>query len=100
MGASAAWCRGPFPAFAGLLVCLPDWFGRNWGAFADCLGDPGRGPASPGRPLVVGGRREYAAARPGEWDTDRRSWRPPPDRVRAGARSRRPGPWRIRPDTP
>ncbi|MFF3312440.1 barstar family protein [Streptomyces sp. NPDC002952] len=46
---------------------LPDWFGRNWDALADCLGDPDWGPASPGRLLVVAGWREYAGARPGEW---------------------------------
>ncbi|MFD7713267.1 barstar family protein [Streptomyces sp. NPDC059786] len=46
---------------------LPDWFGRNWDALADCLGDPEWGPADPGRLLVVGGWQGYAAARPDEW---------------------------------
>lgn len=48
---------------------LPEWFGRNWDALADTLGDPDWGPASPGRLLVVTGWRPYATARPGEWET-------------------------------
>jgi FPC/CPF motif-containing protein YcgG len=48
---------------------LPEWFGRNWDALADTLGDPDWGPASPGRLLVVSGWRQYAKARPGEWET-------------------------------
>ncbi|MEU1200082.1 barstar family protein [Streptomyces sp. NPDC005813] len=47
---------------------LPDWFGRNWDALADVLGDPDWGPASPGRLLVVTGWRQYAKARPDEWE--------------------------------
>ncbi|WP_028803672.1 barstar family protein [Streptomyces sp. 142MFCol3.1] len=47
---------------------LPDWFGRNWDALADVLGDPDWGPASPGRLLVVTGWRRYAKARPDEWE--------------------------------
>jgi hypothetical protein len=47
---------------------LPEWFGRNWDALADSLGDPDWGPASPGRLLVVSGWRQYAKARPDEWE--------------------------------
>ncbi|PBC65036.1 hypothetical protein BKI49_05140 [Streptomyces sp. Tue6028] len=47
---------------------LPEWFGRNWDALADVLGDPDWGPASPGRLLVVTGWRRYAKARPDEWE--------------------------------
>lgn len=43
---------------------LPDWFGRNWDALADCLTDQGR---VPGRLLVVTGWQEYAEAAPQEW---------------------------------
>lgn len=50
---------------------LPEWFGRNWDALADCLGDPEWGPARPGRLLVVRRWQEYAAARPDEWETAR-----------------------------
>ena len=47
---------------------LPDWFGRNWDALADCLGDPDWGPADPGRLLVVTGWQDYARTRPDEWE--------------------------------
>ncbi|MBX7468259.1 barstar family protein [Streptomyces sp. MAG02] len=44
---------------------LPDWFGRNWDALADCLGDlPATGH---GRLLIVTGWQPYADARPEEW---------------------------------
>ncbi|MEV7195725.1 barstar family protein [Streptomyces sp. NPDC093510] len=46
---------------------LPDWFGRNWDALADCLTDLSWAPASRGRLLVVSGWQEYARAAPGEW---------------------------------
>lgn len=47
---------------------LPDWFGRNWDALADCLTDLSWWPAAPGgRWLHVRGWREYAAALPREW---------------------------------
>ncbi|QIY69815.1 barstar family protein [Streptomyces sp. RLB1-33] len=48
---------------------LPEWFGRNWDALVDCLGDPDWGPASPGRVILVNGWRHYAKARPDEWET-------------------------------
>jgi hypothetical protein len=44
---------------------LPDWFGRNWDALADCLTD--LAPGAPGRLLVVSGWQEYAEAAPQEW---------------------------------
>ncbi|WP_406166532.1 barstar family protein [Streptomyces sp. NBC_00996] len=47
---------------------LPDWFGRNWDALADTLGDPDWGPASPGRLLLVTGWRQYAKVRSDEWE--------------------------------
>ncbi|MFG2149289.1 barstar family protein [Streptomyces sp. NPDC048696] len=50
---------------------LPEWFGRNWDALADCLGDPDWGPARPGRLLVVTGWQDYEKARPDEWLTAR-----------------------------
>ncbi|MFD0418544.1 barstar family protein [Streptomyces sp. NPDC127108] len=46
---------------------LPDWFGRNWDALADCLTDLSWTPDAPGRLLVVSGWREYAEAAPGDW---------------------------------
>lgn len=45
-------------------LALPDWFGRNWDALADCLTDQGR---APGRLLVVTGWQEFAEATPQEW---------------------------------
>ncbi|MER0444529.1 barstar family protein [Streptomyces sp. Edi4] len=48
-------------------LVLPEWFGRNWDALADCLGDPDWGPADPGRLLVLTHWRPYAAERPDEW---------------------------------
>lgn len=46
---------------------LPDWFGRNWDALADCLTDLGWAPTAPGRLLVVTGWQGYAEAAPQEW---------------------------------
>ncbi|MFI8293187.1 hypothetical protein EAO71_08050 [Streptomyces sp. ms191] len=41
---------------------LPAWFGRNWDALADCLGDL-PGPVS----VVVTRWQDYAEARPRDW---------------------------------
>ncbi|WP_435971137.1 barstar family protein [Streptomyces sp. Qhu_M48] len=43
---------------------LPDWFGRNWDALADCLTDLPEPVV-----LVVTGWQEYARTHPGEWRT-------------------------------
>ncbi|MFP3990041.1 barstar family protein [Streptomyces sp. E11-3] len=48
-------------------LALPDWFGRNWDALADCLTDLSWAPATGGRLLVVSGWRGYARAQPREW---------------------------------
>jgi hypothetical protein len=51
---------------------LPDWFGRNWDALADSLGDRTvwpEGAAERGLLLVVQGWKPYAKARPDEWET-------------------------------
>ncbi|MEV5279190.1 barstar family protein [Streptomyces sp. NPDC051994] len=47
---------------------LPDWFGRNWDALADSLGDlPARPGADRGLLLLVTGWQGYAETRPEEW---------------------------------
>ncbi|BCL19193.1 hypothetical protein GCM10017668_10360 [Streptomyces tuirus] len=49
---------------------LPDWFGRNWDALADCLADPALWPEEAGERgllVVVQGWRGYAETRPDEW---------------------------------
>ncbi|UQA96542.1 barstar family protein [Streptomyces halobius] len=46
---------------------LPQWFGRNWDALADCLTDLSWCPAEGGRLLVVSGWQGYAAAVPDDW---------------------------------
>ncbi|MFE2158493.1 barstar family protein [Streptomyces lydicus] len=46
---------------------LPEWFGRNWDALADCLTDLSWCPADRGWLLVVTGWQGYAAAAPDEW---------------------------------
>ncbi|MFJ9630596.1 barstar family protein [Streptomyces sp. NPDC091280] len=51
---------------------LPDWFGRNWDALADSLGDHTvwpEGAVEQGLLVVVRNWRAYAKARPEEWDT-------------------------------
>ncbi|MFI5661775.1 barstar family protein [Streptomyces sp. NPDC051684] len=49
---------------------LPSWFGRNWDALADALGDPGQLPEAPeGEPLavVVTGWAGFEAREPAQW---------------------------------
>ncbi|MFJ2825719.1 barstar family protein [Streptomyces toxytricini] len=48
---------------------LPHWFGRNWDALADALGDLSWLPETPGRLIAVTSWRGWAAARPGDWET-------------------------------
>ncbi|GAA2342807.1 hypothetical protein GCM10010431_77950 [Streptomyces kunmingensis] len=53
-------------------LSLPEWFGRNWDALADCLGDSGIWPDSAhGLVLVVTGWEAFAGRHPGEWATAR-----------------------------
>ncbi|MZD04375.1 hypothetical protein GTW43_04675 [Streptomyces sp. SID5785] len=47
-------------------LALPSWFGRNWDALADVLGDHGLMPAG-AAVLVVSGWREFEARDPGAW---------------------------------
>jgi len=46
---------------------LPDWFGRNWDALADCLRDLSWAPPARGRLVVVSGWQEYARSAPHDW---------------------------------
>ncbi|MER7901601.1 barstar family protein [Streptomyces sp. NPDC096046] len=51
-------------------LALPDWFGRDWDALADCLADPALWPEEAGDRgllVVVRGWRAYAETRPEEW---------------------------------
>lgn len=50
---------------------LPDWFGRNWDALADCLTDLSWAPDVRDGLVVVSGWQEYARTAPGEWETAR-----------------------------
>lgn len=54
--------KGAFMERVAAALALPDWFGRNWDALADCLTDL-PGPVA----LVVTGWQEYARTRPREW---------------------------------
>ena len=60
--------RQAFMDRAAVDLRLPDWFGRNWDALADCLTDLSWWPVEPGgRRLRVRGWQEFAAAMPREW---------------------------------
>ncbi|MFD3871515.1 barstar family protein [Streptomyces sp. NPDC058623] len=52
----------------GRALRAPEWFGANWDALADALSDLSWLPAAPGRLLVVTSWREYAEARPADWE--------------------------------
>ncbi|MGW0367032.1 barstar family protein [Streptomyces sp. NPDC002990] len=47
----------------------PEWFGGNWDALADALRDLSWLPGAPGRLVAVTSWREFAAARPADWET-------------------------------
>ncbi|MEV7523073.1 barstar family protein [Streptomyces sp. NPDC091371] len=47
---------------------LPEWFGGNWDALADCLRDLSWLPDA-GRLVAVTSWRGYADARPADWET-------------------------------
>ena len=59
---------------AGFLACVaaalrfPDWFGRNWDALADCLGDMGWLPAE-GYVIVLANADRFRAAAEADFDT-------------------------------
>ncbi|MFD9411894.1 barstar family protein [Streptomyces sp. NPDC059989] len=46
---------------------LPDWFGGNWDALADCLIDLSWLPDAAGRLVAVTSWRGFADARPRDW---------------------------------
>ncbi|MET9322114.1 barstar family protein [Streptomyces sp. NPDC003038] len=48
---------------------VPEWFGGNWDALADALRDLSWLPVVPGRLVAVTSWREFAAARPADWET-------------------------------
>jgi len=61
-------CRdeaGLFARFAAVFR-FPEWFGDNWDALADCLGDLSWWPA-PGYVLVLGNTMAFRQARPDAW---------------------------------
>ncbi|MEW2528707.1 barstar family protein [Streptomyces sp. NPDC047071] len=47
---------------------LPEWFGRNWDALADCLTDLSWQPRARGRLVAVTGWQEYARRAPDDWE--------------------------------
>ncbi|MGW7318994.1 barstar family protein [Streptomyces sp. NPDC054854] len=53
----------------GRALRAPEWFGANWDALADVLTDLSWLPPAPGRLLAVTSWREYAEARPADWET-------------------------------
>ncbi|GGW50882.1 hypothetical protein GCM10010503_29880 [Streptomyces lucensis JCM 4490] len=67
-------------------LALPDWFGRNWDALADSLGDRTvwpEGAVERGLLIVVRDWEPYAGARPAEWRTAREVFAEAVDRTAA-----------------
>ncbi|WP_217239589.1 barstar family protein [Streptomyces sp. AC555_RSS877] len=65
---------------------LPAWFGRNWDALADSLGDRTvwpEGAVEKGLLIVVRNWQPYAKARPDEWETAREVFAEAADRTPA-----------------
>ncbi|MEU6252854.1 barstar family protein [Streptomyces sp. NPDC047043] len=54
-------------AASAVALRLPDWFGANWDALADCLTDLEWWPAERGRLILVRDWQGYAAADPKGW---------------------------------
>lgn len=52
----------------GEALLLPEWFGGNWDALADCLIDLSWLPDAAGRLVAVTSWREFADARPRDWE--------------------------------
>lgn len=50
-------------------LAFPDWFGHNWDALADALGDLSWAPPAPGRVLLVEHADAWRDAEPDEFDT-------------------------------
>ncbi|GAA2282584.1 hypothetical protein GCM10010145_64120 [Streptomyces ruber] len=48
---------------------LPDWFGHNWDALADCLTDLSWAPPARGRLIVLSNWQGFAGAAPHDWST-------------------------------
>ncbi|MFG2136630.1 barstar family protein [Streptomyces sp. NPDC048650] len=59
--------KGEFMERCARSLRLPQWFGRNWDALADCLTDLSWCPADGGRLLVLTGWQGYGAAAPDDW---------------------------------
>ncbi|MBT2482719.1 barstar family protein [Streptomyces sp. ISL-94] len=49
-------------------LLLPEWFGGNWDALADCLIDLSWLPDAAGRLVAVTSWRGFAAVRPTDWE--------------------------------
>lgn len=50
-------------------LAFPDWFGHNWDALADALGDLSWSPPAPGRVLLLEHAAAWRDAEPDEFDT-------------------------------
>ncbi|MFJ9177185.1 barstar family protein [Streptomyces sp. NPDC102360] len=66
--------KGGFMERCAAALELPSWFGRNWDALADALGDPAQLPEAPeGEALavVVTGWAGFEARQPEQWEIAR-----------------------------